>query len=220
MGGTPGEVPEEYARRSPLRYAEKIAKWDGDFLLMHGLVDVIVPPGQACDLADAVGGFEAYRFTKAGKVVDELASSVREGELQRSAGSLSPISPSLASPLMYDDAGHVMYGPTLAARGLHEVLRGRSSRRDGESYAESRVASRRDVHAAQRLADRASDLGGLGGLLEPVASTRRPRLSTVRAMPVIFMPPFGSGPKVTSAVTSSDCGLAPASSRAFVRDIA
>ena len=55
---------------------------------------------------------------------------------------------------------------------------------------------------------------------KPAASIPSASPRTVRAIPVIFMPPFGSGPKVTSAVTSSDCGLAPLSSRAFVRDIA
>ncbi len=121
MGGTPREVPEEYARRSPLRYAEKIAKWDGDFLLMHGLADAIVPPGQACDLADAIGAFEAFRFTKRGKVVDQPPPAC--GKVNFS-GPPDPTSdfPEPRYLLMYNDAGHVIYGPTRAAKDQTKFL--------------------------------------------------------------------------------------------------
>ena len=74
LGGTPSEVPSEYARRSPVESAEKIAQWDGSLLVMHGGADRIVPPSQACGLAREVGDFAAYRFSEAGRALQRPPS--------------------------------------------------------------------------------------------------------------------------------------------------
>jgi dienelactone hydrolase len=64
--GTPEEVPERYAERSP--DPKKLARWDKPFLLVHGGADQLVPVQQSCTLADQIGGFEAYRLNASGGV--------------------------------------------------------------------------------------------------------------------------------------------------------
>jgi dienelactone hydrolase len=121
MGGTPEEVPEEYARRSPLTYAEEIAKWDGDLLLMHGVADAIVPPRQTCDLADALGEFTAFRFTTAGKVDDRPPPACGKVSFSGPPGPPSDF-PERRYVLMYDDAGHAVQGHTRAAKAYQKFL--------------------------------------------------------------------------------------------------
>lgn len=44
VGGTPAQVPSTYHDRSPVFFAEKIT---ADLLILQGLDDKVVPPGQA-----------------------------------------------------------------------------------------------------------------------------------------------------------------------------
>jgi dienelactone hydrolase len=65
MGGTPTQVPQQYQTRSPLEYAASLSNWSGSMLVIHGVQDWFVLPGQSCDLAKAVGGFTNYRINAA-----------------------------------------------------------------------------------------------------------------------------------------------------------
>jgi len=69
VGGTPEQYPKRYADRAP--DAEKIARSDQPFLIMHGGADTIVPVRQSCALADDVGGFKPYRLDASGGVVSQ-----------------------------------------------------------------------------------------------------------------------------------------------------
>lgn len=51
MGGTPHEVPGEYASRSPVYQADRVTT---PILVVHGLHDGQVPPGQSQNLVDAL----------------------------------------------------------------------------------------------------------------------------------------------------------------------
>ncbi|GAA5820810.1 hypothetical protein JCM10212_002097 [Sporobolomyces blumeae] len=51
LGGTPAEVPENYAQRSPLNKAEKIT---APLLLLQGTDDKVVPPAQATLMLDKI----------------------------------------------------------------------------------------------------------------------------------------------------------------------
>jgi len=66
VDGTPDEVPERYAERSP--DPKKIARWDKPFLIMHGGADQLVPVQQSCALAKQIGGFSAHRLNASGGV--------------------------------------------------------------------------------------------------------------------------------------------------------
>jgi hypothetical protein len=109
MGGTPAEAPEEYARRSPLRHAEKIAAWDGDFLVMHGAADSIVPARQACALVGAVGGFEAYRFGETGRVMNKQPAVCRDSAFNGRPGPGDEF-PAPRYFLLYDGVDHTFGG--------------------------------------------------------------------------------------------------------------
>ena len=76
VGGSPSQYPERYAETSP--DAEKIARSDTPFIIMHGVADTIVPVRQSCDLASKAGDFKAYRFDIAGAVVPEAPSGCEE----------------------------------------------------------------------------------------------------------------------------------------------
>lgn len=68
-GGGPDQYPKRYAERSP--DAEKIARWDKPFLIMHGNGDAIVPVRQSCALATRAGDFRARRFDARGASVTQ-----------------------------------------------------------------------------------------------------------------------------------------------------
>jgi dienelactone hydrolase len=60
VGGTPEEVPEAYAKRSPIAAARALEGYGGDLLVLHGAQDELVPVEDSCRLVAAAGGFESY----------------------------------------------------------------------------------------------------------------------------------------------------------------
>lgn len=61
LGGTPEQVPEAYADRSPVTVLGDIVASDTPVMIVHGVTDFLVPPSEGC--AFAAGGFEARYVT-------------------------------------------------------------------------------------------------------------------------------------------------------------
>ncbi|KAL7412312.1 Alpha/Beta hydrolase protein [Mrakia frigida] len=92
VGGTLAEVPQNYYDRSPVHFAEKIT---ADLLILQGLDDKVVPPGQAQTMVkkieDAGGKVEAvyyegegHGFRKSENIKDSIETSRRA--LERTFG--------------------------------------------------------------------------------------------------------------------------------------
>lgn len=112
VGGTPAQRPEEYASRSPIAEADKIAEADVPFLIMHGLTDTIVPAKQSCDFARAAGAFQAYRFDASGN----LATQAPEGcDVLTWRGPPNPMDTFNADRYLfvYDGVDHLLSGTGL-----------------------------------------------------------------------------------------------------------
>ncbi|CAN5347890.1 hypothetical protein BH11MYX1_BH11MYX1_27430 [soil metagenome] len=59
-GGTPAQVPDQYATRSPFSRLSKLNAFPGAILIVHGNDDPIVPPSQACIVARQMAITESY----------------------------------------------------------------------------------------------------------------------------------------------------------------
>ena len=120
IGGTPDEKPEQYAMRSP--DAEKIARWDKPYLIMHGVNDTIVPVQQSCDLARKVGDFQAYRFDLYGGVVGKAPPGCEELTWNDSPGTFNEFNDDRYL-LVYDKVDHFLIANNGVARMTSAFLR-------------------------------------------------------------------------------------------------
>jgi dipeptidyl aminopeptidase/acylaminoacyl peptidase len=104
-GGTPSEVPEAYAARSPLLDSAAIAAATADLLIVHGVDDLIVPVEQSCALAGGLGDLVAHHVDGTGQVTAQPL--VRCSYLTWSASALpSPTWPGHHHLIVHDGAGH------------------------------------------------------------------------------------------------------------------
>jgi acetyl esterase/lipase len=69
IGGTPEEVPELWAARSPIHALEALDAWPGALLVAHGTLDELVPVTGSCRLAAAAAGFAARHLDLLHRVV-------------------------------------------------------------------------------------------------------------------------------------------------------
>jgi dipeptidyl aminopeptidase/acylaminoacyl peptidase len=61
IGGTPSQVPEAWAERSPITYAAELARVEVPLLILQGELDPLVKPKSQCRFVAAVGGFKSWR---------------------------------------------------------------------------------------------------------------------------------------------------------------
>jgi dienelactone hydrolase len=120
VGGTPEQYPKRYEARSA--DAEKIARWDKPFLIMHGGADSIVPVQQSCALANQVGGFEAYRFAASGRVESQPPTGCEELKWNDAP---TPVRTFDADRylLVYDGVDHLLVAANGLTRMLPDLLR-------------------------------------------------------------------------------------------------
>jgi len=104
-GGSPDEVPDEYARRSPLSHSS--AGLPPLLHLTHGADDELVPVGDACRFAAAVGGVRAYYVLRSGATSVQPPTGCAEARLMWSAGGVPRGSwPESRYLIVYEGGGH------------------------------------------------------------------------------------------------------------------
>ncbi|MCA9581882.1 MAG: prolyl oligopeptidase family serine peptidase [Myxococcales bacterium] len=128
MGGTPDEVPEEYARHASLAVAEEIEKVDTPILIVHGVKDVIVPVSDSCRLVGELSGFDAWHLNAGSNVVTSDPAGCGElGIAWKDGTAPTTTFASDRTLIIYDDATHdvnpvniivfsAQQGPQLLAR--------------------------------------------------------------------------------------------------------
>ena len=65
LGGTPTQVPQSYKDRSATQDVSGLKSFPGSILILHGVDDWFVLPGQSCDLVKAIGGFGNFHINAA-----------------------------------------------------------------------------------------------------------------------------------------------------------
>lgn len=65
LGGTPTQVPQPYKDRSAVQKVSSLKNFSGSVLILHGVNDWFVLPGQSCDLVKAIGGFSNFHINAA-----------------------------------------------------------------------------------------------------------------------------------------------------------
>lgn len=111
IGGSPEDYPEEYQLRSPVEHIAELPA-GVPFLIAHGVADQLVPPRQACELAQ--------RLTLGGHHYDEqhrLISTAPAGCESMWTQSTAPVSgwPQTRYLLVYDGAHTASTGGSSAA---------------------------------------------------------------------------------------------------------
>jgi dipeptidyl aminopeptidase/acylaminoacyl peptidase len=101
-GGTPEQVPEAYALRSPLHQG---LRHEAPLLIVQGTADAFVPTSQACALADA--SFERFHVTLFGSVVPSAPAGCEGTWLP---GPRPTTWPGARYLMVYDDVGHNFEG--------------------------------------------------------------------------------------------------------------
>jgi dipeptidyl aminopeptidase/acylaminoacyl peptidase len=110
-GGTPAEVPEAYAARSPLAHAADLASWKGSLLCVHGVLDELVPVADTCGLVDQLGGFRSYHVDETGQTVATPPASCESAVTPWLADEPPAAWPEDRYAVFYDGAGHGAYVP-------------------------------------------------------------------------------------------------------------
>ena len=88
LGGTPAQVPQQYALRSPRQYAASLGNWTGAVMIVHGVQDWFVLPSQSCDLAASIGGFSSYRIDASNTVAASAPSGCEAAGLKWTGATL------------------------------------------------------------------------------------------------------------------------------------
>lgn len=115
-GGTPAQAPTAYAARSPVRFAADLARRTEPFLLVHGVLDPLVPASESCALAAQAGGFASWHFTAAPEIaVPVPPPGCADAPLAWSAAARPTGWPGPRYLLIYDGASHGFEGPGGAA---------------------------------------------------------------------------------------------------------
>jgi dipeptidyl aminopeptidase/acylaminoacyl peptidase len=119
-GGTPDQVPQAYAARSPLSELAAIVPARPDLLIVHGSDDLIIPVEQSCALAGELGGLVAHHVDSRGQATAQPLG--RCSYLTWSAAALpSPDWSGHRHFIAHDGAGHG-FGTPLERQMLDEAL--------------------------------------------------------------------------------------------------
>jgi dienelactone hydrolase len=111
-GGTPAQVPAAYAARSPVRFADDLARRPEPFLIVHGVTDPLVPAIESCQLAARAGAFTSWHLAAAPEVALPTPPPACAAEaLSWSTAPRPPGWPGARYLLIYDTAGHSFDGP-------------------------------------------------------------------------------------------------------------
>jgi len=116
-GGTPAQVPQAYAQRSPVAFAADLARRPEPFMIVHGVEDVLIPVSESCLLASRAGGFGAWHITANPLISVPTAPDGCEAFPIAWSSSPRPIAtwPANRYLLIYDTAGHGFDGAGGAA---------------------------------------------------------------------------------------------------------
>lgn len=110
IGGTPDEVPEEYARRSPINEVEEVQAFPGALLMMLAVEDELVPMAQGCEFASRSGDFEMYHLDVSANVVNGPPSGCEAYDLAWQSQAIPYDWPSNRYWIAYDGIGHSAQG--------------------------------------------------------------------------------------------------------------
>lgn len=107
-GGTPAQVPQAYAQRSPVAFAADLARRPEPFMVAHGVEDVLIPVSESCLLASRAGGFAAWHITANPLISVPTSPEGCEPFPLSWSASPRPVAtwPANRYLLIYDTAGH------------------------------------------------------------------------------------------------------------------
>jgi hypothetical protein len=112
-GGSPAEVPAEYAARSAVEYDLPAGV---PFLITQGVLDLLVPPAQSCDFVAGSTGFGNFHLDDTQTEVTTAPAGCEAAGLTWSAGPRpSPDWPGERYLVVYDGLGHDFAGDAGAA---------------------------------------------------------------------------------------------------------
>jgi dienelactone hydrolase len=109
-GGTPAQVPDAYAARSPLAFADDLPA-GVPVMMVHGVIDPLVPPGQSCALAAAVAGVQSFHLDGAQLETTTAPAGCESSGVTWLAGPRpQPGWPGSRYLVVYDGVGHDFNG--------------------------------------------------------------------------------------------------------------
>jgi dienelactone hydrolase len=110
-GGTPATQAAAYEARSPLAFAADLEASAVPFLMVHGVVDPLVPPAQSCDLAATLSGVASYHLDGSQVETTAAPAGCEGAGLTWLAGPRpQPAWPGARYLVVYDDVGHDFNG--------------------------------------------------------------------------------------------------------------
>lgn len=123
IGGSPDELPEEYAARSPIFDIEALNAWPGALFIASGGEDIVVPASQGCSLAAAAEGVLSFRVVAPDGTVstEPPAACANEGVPWLAGPKPTTSWPDRRYFVFYDGADHALQGPN-AQVAVSDVL--------------------------------------------------------------------------------------------------
>jgi dipeptidyl aminopeptidase/acylaminoacyl peptidase len=105
IGGTPDELPDAYAQRSPMTFAG-LDRFEGSLLVAHGVADELVPQWNSCALAAVEGNFASYHVDVFQRIVPTAPLGCTAFGQTWEAQPVAPTWPGTRFLAMFDGAGH------------------------------------------------------------------------------------------------------------------
>ena len=106
VGGSPTQIPDAYAARSPAWFSSDLATFAGSVLVIHGVMDALVPVAQSCDLVKRVGGFNAYHLSTTQALLVTAPTRCEASSLLWSTADPRGLWDGKRSLMIYDGYGH------------------------------------------------------------------------------------------------------------------
>ncbi len=106
LGGTPAQVPDAYAARSATQFPGELTSFAGSVMIVHGVIDAIVPVAQSCDLVKRVGGFSAYHLSTVQALLTTAPAGCETSSLSWSAADPRGDWSGKRYLMVYDGYGH------------------------------------------------------------------------------------------------------------------